>query len=254
MSDMSTDSAVLRTQGLTKQFGSLTAVDDVTWQVESGKTKAIIGPNGAGKSTFFNLISGVFPPTSGEMEFNGEQITDKAEHEIARRGLIKTYQKTNIYNEMSVFDNIRIAAQMNETTFNMWSKASDLTAVNERTERVIDRLGLSEDRDRIADELPHGLQRKIEIGIALATEPDVILFDEPIAGMSEDGRQEILEVLEELSSDPDLTIVITEHDFDLVMNFAEEITVLHQGSILTEGTPDEIRANEQVQNVYLGGE
>jgi branched-chain amino acid transport system ATP-binding protein len=254
MSGTTADSVVLETRDLTKQFGSLTAVDDVSWGVEAGKTKAIIGPNGAGKSTFFNVVSGVFPPTSGEMVFNGESITNKPEHEIASLGLVKTYQKSNIFEESTVFDNIRIAAQTNETTYNMWSKASDLTAVNERTEEVLERLGLSAERDRIADELPHGLQRKIEIGIALATEPDVILFDEPIAGMSEDGRQEMLSVLENLSSDPSLTIVITEHDFDLVMNLAEEITVLHQGSILTEGTPDEIAANDEVQRVYLGGE
>ncbi|MFO7926765.1 ABC transporter ATP-binding protein [Natronomonas sp.] len=254
MSDTTTDSVVLQTRDLTKRFGSLTAVDDVTWSVEAGKTKAIIGPNGAGKSTFFNVISGVFPPTSGEMMLNGEPITKKKEHEIARLGLVKTYQKSNIYGESTVFDNIRIAAQTNETTFNMWSKASDLTSVNQRTEDVLERLGLSEERDRTADELPHGLQRKIEIGIALATDPDIILFDEPIAGMSEDGRQEMLSVLQNLSNDPSLTIVITEHDFDLVMNLAEEITVLHQGSVLTEGTPDEISADKQVQRVYLGGE
>lgn len=248
------DSVVLRTRGLTKRFGSLAAVEDVSWSVESGKTKAIIGPNGAGKSTFFNLISGVLSPTDGEVEFNGEPITDAPEYRIASRGLVKTYQKTNIYEESTVFDNVRIAAQMKETTFNMWSKASDLTGVNERTERVLERVGLPDERDRIAGDLPHGLQRKIEIGIALATDPDVILFDEPIAGMSEDGRREILAVLQELSSDPSLTIVITEHDFDLIMNLAEEITVLHQGKILTEGSPEEIADNQQVQRVYLGGE
>jgi branched-chain amino acid transport system ATP-binding protein len=252
MSNATSDSAILRTRDLTKRFGSLTAVDEVTWSVEPGETKAIIGPNGAGKSTFFNMLSGVFPPTSGEIEFNGESITEKQEHEIARLGLVKTYQKTNIFGESTVFENIRIAAQMNETTYNMWSKSSNMTAVNDRAEAVLDRVGLSEERDRVAEELPHGLQRKIEVGIALATDPDVILFDEPIAGMSEDGRREILTVLEELSEDPSLTIVLTEHDFDLVMNFAEEITVLHQGSILTEGTPEEITGDEEVQRVYLG--
>jgi branched-chain amino acid transport system ATP-binding protein len=252
MSNATSDSAILRTRDLTKRFGSLTAVDEVTWSVEPGETKAIIGPNGAGKSTFFNMLSGVFPPTSGEIEFSGESITEKQEHEIARLGLVKTYQKTNIFGESTVFENIRIAAQMNETTYNMWSKSSNMTAVNERAEAVLDRVGLSEERDRVAEELPHGLQRKIEVGIALATDPDVILFDEPIAGMSEDGRREILTVLEELSEDPSLTIVLTEHDFDLVMNFAEEITVLHQGSILTEGTPEEITGDEEVQRVYLG--
>lgn len=248
------DSVVLSTQSLTKQFGSLVAVDDVTWSIESGKTKAIIGPNGAGKSTFFNLISGVIAPTEGGVEFKGTPIAGDPEYKIARRGLIKTYQKTNIYEESTVFDNVRIAAQMKETTFNMWSKASNLSEVNERAERVLERVGLTEERDQIAGDLPHGLQRKIEIGIALATDPDIILFDEPIAGMSEDGRREILTVLQELSQDPSLTIVITEHDFDLIMNLAEEITVLHQGAILTEGTPDEISENKQVQKVYLGGE
>ncbi|MFC7157666.1 ABC transporter ATP-binding protein [Halomarina halobia] len=248
------DSVVLRTEDLTKRFGSLTAVDSVSWGIESGATKAIIGPNGAGKSTFFNLISGVLPPTSGEVEFHGERITGNPEYKIARRGLVKTHQTTNIYEESTVFDNVRIAAQTNRTTFNMWSKASDLTTVNDQTERVLERVGLTDERDRMAGELPHGLQRKIEIGIALATDPDVILFDEPIAGMSQDGRREMLTVLQELSNDPSLTTVITEHDFDIIMNLAEEITVLHQGAILTEGTPDEIAHNEQVQKVYLGGD
>lgn len=248
------NSVVLSTKNLTKQFGSLKAVEDVTWDVETGRTKAIIGPNGAGKSTFFNLLSGVLAPTSGDVMLKGDRITGDAEHEIVQRGLVKTYQQTNIYEESSVFENVRIAAQSSETTYNMWSKASALTEVNERTEAVLDRVGLQGDRDRIAGDLPHGLQRKIEIGIALATEPDVILLDEPIAGMSQDGRSEVLEVLRELSNDPSLTVVITEHDIDLIIDLAEVITVLHQGKILIEGTPDEIIEDREVQRVYLGGE
>lgn len=251
---MVSNKVALSTRNLSKQFGSLTAVDNVSWSVDAGKTKAIIGPNGAGKSTFFNLLSGVLSPTSGEVEFKNGKITDEAEHKIAQRGLVKTYQKTNIYQESTVFENIRIAAQSNESTFDMWSRADKMTTVNDHTNAVLERVGLVTERDRIAGDLPHGLQRKIEIGIALATDPDVILFDEPIAGMSEDGRREILEVLQELSNDSSLTIVITEHDIDLIINLAEEITVLHQGSILTEGTPDQIIENEQVQKVYLGGE
>jgi branched-chain amino acid transport system ATP-binding protein len=248
------DSVAISTANLTRRFGNLTAVDEVSWSVETGSTKAIIGPNGAGKSTFFDLLSGAREPTSGEVEFRGDRITDESEHEIAKRGLAKTYQQTNIYEESSVFENIRIAAQSNEATFNMWSKASELGDVNERAESVIERVGLESDRDRLASDLPHGLQRKIEIGIALATDPDVILFDEPIAGMSEDGRQEVLEVLQELSADPALTLVITEHDIDLIMEFAEEITVLHHGKIIIEGSPEEIIADEEVQSVYLGDE
>ncbi|WP_246988291.1 ABC transporter ATP-binding protein [Halorientalis marina] len=248
------DSAVLHTEDLTKKFGELVAVDGVSWSVDAGATKAIIGPNGAGKSTFFNLVSGVLSPTSGNVSFNGEPIASKKEHEIARLGLIKTFQQTNIYEESTVFENIRIAAQMKETTFNMWARADSLTSVTERTEEILSRLGLDAERDRTASDLPHGLQRKVEVGIALATEPDVILFDEPIAGMSEEGRHEMLEVLSEISADPSLTIVITEHDFDFIMDIADEVTVLHQGAVLTEGTPDEITKNDQVQEVYLGGE
>lgn len=248
------EAPILQTRDLTKRFGSLTAVDDVSWSVEAGSTTAIIGPNGAGKSTFFNLVSGVLSPSSGSVIFDGTDVTGDPEHKIARRGLVKTHQTTNIYEENTVFDNIRIAAQMKETTFNVWSKASDLTTVNDRADRVLERVGLQNDRDRIAGELPHGLQRKIEVGIALATDPEVILFDEPIAGMSEDGRREMQTVLQELSTDPDLTTVITEHDFDIIMDLADRITVLHQGSILTEGTPSEIAENEQVQKVYLGGD
>lgn len=247
------ESEALKTENLTKRFGTLAAVDGVSWSVDPGTTKAIIGPNGAGKSTFFNLVSGVLPPTSGKVSFNGDSIANKQEHEIARLGLVKTFQKTNIYEESTVFENIRIAAQMKETTFNMWSRADNLSSVTEQTEEVLTRLDLNANRDQVASDLPHGLRRKVEVGIALATQPDIILFDEPIAGMSEDGRHEMLDVINELSSDPSLTIVITEHDFDFIMNLADEVTVFHQGEVLIEGSPEEIANNGQVQEVYLGG-
>lgn len=244
---------VLEVDKLTKVFGSLRAVDEISWEVERGQTKAIIGPNGAGKSTFFNLVTGVLPVTSGQVYLRGEDVTGKAEYKIVRRGLVKTYQQTNIYTDVSVFENIRIASQMKTSTFNLWGKADNLTDVNDQTTKILSRIGLLDEQDRQAGDLAHGQQRKIEIGIALALKPDIILLDEPIAGMSEDGKREVLELLHELSNDPELTTVITEHDIDVIMDLADQITVLHQGQVLTEGLPDEIIEDDRVQDVYLGG-
>lgn len=243
---------ILSTEEVTKRFGKLTALDGVTWGVEEGATKAIIGPNGAGKSTFFNVLSGVLSPTEGSVRYRDEDISDLSTAAIARRGVVKTYQITNVFEQATVFENIRIATQVNYTTYDLLSRAADHEEINQKTDRILERIRMEDLRNFEAETLSHGDQRKLEVGIALATDPDLILFDEPTAGMSPEETEATIDLLDELAEDDSLTIVLTEHDIDLILSVADEITVLHQGEIIEEGTPAEITDSEQVQEVYLG--
>lgn len=242
----------LVTRDLTKRFGALTAVDNVSWSLEEETTKAIIGPNGAGKSTFFNLLCGLSPPTDGEIAFKGESVTGLSPNQIAKRGMVKTFQVTNIFEKATVFENVRVAAQVDTAVFDMVSRADRLESVNERTRNVLDRIGMSAQHEETASTLSYGDQRKLELGISLAADPDLLLLDEPTAGMSPEETSNTVDLLKEIAQDSDITILITEHDIDLIMGFAEEISVFHQGQLLTEGTPSEIRNDEHVQEVYLG--
>lgn len=246
----SEDQTILQTDGLTKKFGSLVAVDDVTWSVEEGQIHAIIGPNGAGKSTFFNMLSGLLEPTSGSIRFDGEEVAGLTPHKLARKGIVKTSQVTNIFNESTVFENVAYAAQAHSSVFNFYSKAAG-SDVDRRAQAVIDRLGLQDVQSIEVSELSHGDQRKVEMGLALATDPEVILLDEPTAGMASDETQQMLELMQMLADDS-MTLVITEHDIELVLELSDCITVLHQGSVLAQGDADSITSNEQVQRVYLG--
>jgi len=247
-----TDDTVLRIKGLTKKFGHLVAVDDVDWSVKRGETKAVIGPNGAGKTTFFNMVCGVLDPTGGRVYFDGEDITGASTHTIANKQLVKTFQEMNIFEGVSVFENIRIAAQARVTKYNMFSDYRTFSEVSDRARTVLDQIGLSDQADVHVGELPYGDQRKVEIGIALATNPKVLLLDEPTAGMSREETEEIMDFFDRLIQEQFLTIVVTEHDMDVVFNLADTITVLHNGRILYEGTSEEVTASEDVQRVYLG--
>jgi branched-chain amino acid transport system ATP-binding protein len=244
---------ILSTEAVTKKFGSLTALNSISWGVETGSTKAIIGPNGAGKSTFFNVLSGVLSPTEGSVIYQGEDISGLSPAQIARRGIVKTYQITNVFEEASVFENIRIAAQVNHTTYDMLSRAADKEQINAEAERVLEQVQMTQLRETPAETLSHGDQRKLEVGIALATDPDLILFDEPTAGMSPEETEATTELIQRLASEESLTVVITEHDIDMILSIADDITVLHQGQIIKEGSPEEITGSERVQEVYLGG-
>jgi len=244
---------ILETEGLRKEFSSVVAVDDVTWSVEPGEARGIIGPNGAGKSTFFNLISGELRPSEGEVYYDGARITDKSMDEIARIGVVKTYQLMNIFDQDTVFENVRVAAQREVSTYSMLRDHASLDGGDDRAEAELERIGRADSRADLAGSLPYGDQRKLEIGIALATDPDVILFDEPTSGMSEEQTIEVLDLLEDLAEDASLTLVIIEHDIDLILEIADRLTVLHQGRILSEGTPDEITGDDEVQRVYLEG-
>jgi ABC-type branched-subunit amino acid transport system ATPase component/ABC-type branched-subunit amino acid transport system permease subunit len=240
---------LLESRGLTMRFGGLAAVDGVDFQVRRGELRAVIGPNGAGKTTFFNMLTGVLPPTGGRVRFKGRDITGLPPHAVSRLGLARSYQVTNIFAELSVFENLRIAAQSRVTTFSLWRHADALTEVTARAERMLALLGLGAKRDLPAGALSHGEQRYLEIGIALATEPEFLLLDEPTAGMSPEETRQTAEFIRALAGT--VTIVLVEHDMEVVMGVSDRITVLNYGKVLAEGSPAQIRENPDVRRVYL---
>jgi ABC-type branched-subunit amino acid transport system ATPase component/ABC-type branched-subunit amino acid transport system permease subunit len=240
---------LLQTVGLTKLFGGLTAVNRVDFAVRRGELRAVIGPNGAGKTTFFNVLTGVLPASQGRILFKGRDVTRLSTHAVSRLGVARSYQITNIFGDLSVFENLRIAAQSRVTHYRCWGNAGRLAPVNARAEEMLQLLGLGAKRDVRAVELSHGEQRYLEIGIALATDPDFLLLDEPTAGMSPEETRRTAEFIRKLAGR--VTIVLVEHDMEVVMGISDRITVLNYGEVLAEGTPDEIRQNADVRRVYL---
>jgi branched-chain amino acid transport system ATP-binding protein len=241
---------LLETEELTRAYGSLLAVNRANVTVRCQELRSIIGPNGAGKTTFFRLISGEVRPTSGRIRFNGRDITGLSQHEVCRLGIAKSYQITNIFPHLTVLENVRVAAQGYGHSFNFWSRADRLTHVRERALAILELIGLTAKAAMLAAHLSHGQKRHLEIAIALAAEPTLLLLDEPTAGMSPEETDETMRLIRDLARGR--TVVLVEHKMKLVMNISDRITVLHQGQVLAEGTPDEIRANERVQQTYLG--
>jgi branched-chain amino acid transport system ATP-binding protein len=241
--------ALLESQGLTKVFGGLAAVNGVDFQVRRGELRSVIGPNGAGKTTFFNLLTGALPPSGGRILFKGRDITRLPAHAVSRLGLARSYQVTNIFGDLSVFENVRIAAQSRVTHYRCWGHADRLDGVNRRAEEILRLLGLGDKRHARGAELSHGEQRYLEIGIALATDPDFLLLDEPTAGMSPEETQRTAAFVRTLARH--VTIVLVEHDMEVVMGISDRITVLNYGQVLAEGTPAQIRENADVRRVYL---
>jgi branched-chain amino acid transport system ATP-binding protein len=241
---------LLRTEGLTRQFGTLLAVDGVAVSVHRGELRSIIGPNGAGKTTFFRLISGEMRPSAGRIWFGGRDITGLPQHAVARLGIAKSYQITNVFPHLSVLENVRVAVQGPSRAFDFWSRADGLDAVRERAIGLLKAVGLADKSGVLAAHLSHGEKRHLEIGIALASDPALLLLDEPTAGMSPEETDETMILIRELAAGR--TVVLVEHKMKLVMRISDRITVLHQGQVLAEGTPEEIRANEAVQQTYLG--
>jgi branched-chain amino acid transport system ATP-binding protein len=245
--------SILKTDQLTVRFGGLAALSQVNFEVPRGQVRAIIGPNGAGKSTFFNCLTGVLRPTSGRIIFNGEDVTGQPSNVISQRGVARSYQITNILPNATVFENVRIAAQSRRHAWNMTSHHLAFTDINEKAEQALASVGLLPKAHELAANISHGEQRNLEIGIALATEPSMLCLDEPTAGMSQGETNETLALIKRLAKDPamDLTILIVEHDMEVVMELADRITVLNYGEILAEGTPKEIQQNPKVLEVYL---
>jgi branched-chain amino acid transport system ATP-binding protein len=242
---------ILRAVGLDRSFGGIHAIDDVTLEVPRGSLHAVIGPNGSGKTTLFNLITGHTRPHAGRVEFDGHDITGMSYSKVARRGLAKSYQITTVFPLLTVFENVRIAAQAAAHSYVFWRPADGIKAVVRHTGEVLERTGLAHERHAIASNLSHGDQRRLDLAIALATSPRLLLLDEPTAGMSPADTAATIELVRELNRD--LTVLMIEHKMDVILSIADAITVLHQGEKLFEGTPDEVKSHPEVQEVYLTG-
>jgi len=244
--------AILEADSVTKKFGNLVAVDGITVGVEDEIT-ALIGPNGAGKTTFFNVLSGMYTPTSGTVSFKGTNITGKPPHEIARRGLTRSFQITNLFDDLTVFENARIAVQRHHTnTFDLLSSADDDPKITQEVERMLEKIGLLDKAKLEATELSYGQKRKLEIALSIGTEPEMLLMDEPTAGLALDNSDVVTELIVELSKE--YPILFVEHDMDIVFDIADTILVMGEGKLIASGEPNDIKTNDRVKEIYLGEE
>ena len=244
---------ILVTENLRREFGALVAVDDVNMKVRPNSIHSIIGPNGAGKTTFFNLVSGTMPPTSGKVYYKGKDITNLPIHKTIHIGIGRSFQITNIFPNLTVLENVRLASQaMGNDNFKIFSHFNRFKQYEARALEVIHQVGLENETYQFARTLPHGAQRKLELGIILAPDPEVLLLDEPTAGMAAEQVPELIALIREIQRAGNKTIILVEHNMSVVMNISDRITVMHQGKLLADGTPAEIAANPLVQQAYLG--
>ena len=245
--------AMLEVRDVSKHFGSLRAVQNVSLTVAKGELRAIIGPNGAGKTTFFNTISGFFPPTSGDIVFNGEVVTRLPVAKRVARGMARTFQITEIFPELTVRENVRIGAESAAgLKLSLWRNKASADRVEGQITELLGLTGLTAKADRLVGELSHGDQRAAEIAMALTLQPRLLLLDEPTAGMGEQETYQIAGLIRRLHRNSNYTIVLIEHDMRVVFNLADKISVLDQGKLLAEGTPADIAADPHVQAAYLG--
>ena len=245
--------SLLQVENVSRNFGSLVAVSEVSMVVEPGELRAVIGPNGAGKTTFFNLISGMLPPSSGRIVFDGEDITKVLPARRVWRGMARTFQITEIFPELTVRENLRIPVEgAAGYRLRPWMSREVAQKMAARVSELMDMGGLSDKADRLVGELPHGDQRATEIMMSLALKPRLLLLDEPTAGMGDQETYDITKLNRRLHKDQHLTIVLIEHDMRVIFHLADRIMVLAEGAVLAEGTPDEIGADERVQAAYLG--
>lgn len=242
---------ILKAEGLTKSFGGLVAVDNVSFQIEENELSSIIGPNGAGKTTLFNLLTGSLRASSGRVTLKGEDITKLRPYDICRRGVGRSFQVLNIFPRLTAFENIQTAvlsAQGRST--NLFSRAEKMA--REETDEILESVGLGGQKETPGGLLAHGDRRRLDVGIALASHPELLLLDEPTAGMSPEESAEMTELLQRLAKERGLSLVFVEHDMNVVFGISEKIKVMHQGKIIFEGKPEEVRANDEVQKIYLG--
>ena len=245
--------SLLRVQNVSRHFGSLVAVDQVSMNVDPGELRAVIGPNGAGKTTFFNMISGFFPPTSGSIVFDEHDITAWPAEKRVANGMARTFQITEIFPELSVRENLRIPVEVAAgLRLRPWLSRADDVAIRARLEELLGMGGLGDKADRLVGELSHGDQRATEIMMSLALRPRLLLLDEPTAGMGDQETYDVTRLIRRLHRDGKLTIVLIEHDMRVVFHLADRIMVLAEGAVLAEGTPAEIAKDERVQAAYLG--
>ncbi len=247
-----TDS-ILEAHALRKEFGGLVAVDDVSLSVKRGTVHSIIGPNGAGKTTFFNLLSGRYRPTAGRVIYNGDDITSLPVHERALKGIGRSFQITNIFPNLTVLENVRLAAQAGTpASFNFLRRADSYREFIDHAAEIVELVGLSRQIGTLASTLPHGGKRKLELAIILAGDPELLLLDEPTAGMASEQVPELMQTIDRIQKQGDKTIVLVEHNMSVVMGVSDIITVMNLGRLLAEGTPDDISQDDTVQRVYLG--
>ena len=244
---------LISTESLTKSFGALTAVNAVTLEVEEGSLHSVIGPNGAGKTTFFNLLTGQHAPTSGRIIFDGRDIAGTPPHGIAHLGIARSFQRTSIFPTLSILDNVWLAAFARQESWRglAWRRADRYPELTQRAIEVLGEVGLGEKARQPAREISHGEQRQLELAIALAASPRLLLLDEPAAGLSPDETQKMVALVRKLKGR--YTIILIEHKIDVVMTISDRISVMHFGSVIAEGTPVEIQWNAEVRRAYLGG-
>jgi branched-chain amino acid transport system ATP-binding protein len=242
---------LLETTNLTKKFGGLIAVDSVNLKIDKEELMAIIGPNGAGKTTLFNLIAGKFQPTDGKIYFEGKAITNLKANERVGMGVVKTFQIPSIFSNLKVFDNIRMAAQAARISGPkyLFSTMAKDTACNEYVDKILERVGLEKFKNEHAGGLPHGHKKRLEIGMAVSSEPKLLMLDEVTAGLTAEETKEMVSFILELSSK--YTIIVVEHKIEVVLGIAKRIAVMHRGKIMADGTPDDVTSNKEVQEVYL---
>ncbi|MDY6818938.1 MAG: ABC transporter ATP-binding protein [Halobacteriales archaeon] len=246
--------AALGVESVTRAFGELVAVDDVSLAIPAGELRAIIGPNGAGKTTLFNVIMGALAPTAGRIWFGGEEITDRPEHERPHIGLARSFQSNELFTDETVLENIRLVVQTTrEGAFRLNFRGDGREYGRDRAAELMDAVGLTMPPDTAATNLAHGDQRRLGIAMALATDPDVLLLDEPTSGMSPGATEATASLIERIRNERDLTVLLIEHDMDVVLSISDRISVLDRGRIIATDTPAAVQTNDAVQDAYLGG-
>jgi branched-chain amino acid transport system ATP-binding protein len=248
------DDVILESERLRKEFGALIAVNDVSIKIRRNTIHSIIGPNGAGKTTFFNLLTNSIEPTAGRVIYKGRDITRLPLHRIAHLGIGRSFQITNIFPNLTVLENVRLACQsLGKHNFRLFNHYQHFRRDEERAHEVLQQVGLRERALTPARTLPHGDQRKLELGMILAPDPEMLLLDEPTAGMAAEFVPEMIDLIRQIHRTSHKTVLLVEHNMGLVMSISDYITVMHQGAVLAEGMPSEIAANKTVQSAYLGG-